>query len=55
MKDLKDMGEITVKGYFVISLRPSEEKLNLGSEKCASLESIPEKALKGRALSHKSE
>jgi hypothetical protein len=54
MKDLKGTGEITVKGYFVKNLRLTENP-DSNPEKSTLLDSVPKKALKGRALSHQSE
>ena len=52
MKDLKGMGQISVRFHYITNLRTSTKPLER-SEK-AGLGEIPEKALKGRALSHQS-
>jgi hypothetical protein len=54
MKDLKEIGEISVTAYFVKNLRPSESQ-DLSLKGTIGLSNVPEKALKGRALSHQSE
>jgi hypothetical protein len=52
MKDLKGMGEITVKAWFVKNVQTSvTTKLALDSS-LKEVGKIPEKALKGRTLSH---
>ncbi|KAH4107673.1 hypothetical protein HBH46_051040 [Parastagonospora nodorum] len=50
MKDLKHMGEITVRLHYVINPRPSRSAKP--SPRVSSLKDVPEKALKGRALTH---
>lgn len=54
MKDLKEMGEIKVSAYFVKNVRAAETQ-ELSFPGAIGLGSVPEKALKGRALSHQSE
>lgn len=51
MKDLKGMGVITVDFHYVLNVRPSNTSTLYGME-TAGLGDVPEKALKGRALSH---
>jgi hypothetical protein len=46
------MGEITVKAYFVKNLRQTESPARIIES--SGLDAVPEKALKGRALSHQS-
>jgi hypothetical protein len=52
MKDLKSMGQIILKFEYVTNLRDTTKPLE-ACEK-AEMEQVPEKALKGRALSHQS-
>ncbi|CAN9288699.1 hypothetical protein CC77DRAFT_993622 [Alternaria alternata] len=51
MKDMKEMGEIEVHVFFVKNVRNSS-KLELSAMSTSDFGNIPEKALKGRALSH---
>ena len=51
MKDMKEMGEIKVHGFFVKNVRNSS-KLEVSAMSTSDFGNIPEKALKGRALSH---
>ncbi|KAH5442985.1 hypothetical protein HBI23_168540 [Parastagonospora nodorum] len=53
MKHLKHMGEITAECHYVTNLKPVPDCLRR-VPKGHRLEDIPEKALKGRALSHQS-
>jgi len=52
MKDLKEVGEITVKAYNVKNLRQSDK--GLSERDVSGVDVVPEKALKGRSLSHQS-
>jgi hypothetical protein len=52
MKDLKDVGQITVKFHHVTNIRTSEVKG--AAIEMTGLGDVPEKALKGRSLSHQS-
>jgi len=56
VKDLKHMGQITVEFHYVTSPLPSSSSSALVNYKPMDkgLKDIPEKALKGRALSHQS-
>ncbi|KAF1830663.1 hypothetical protein BDW02DRAFT_633451 [Decorospora gaudefroyi] len=55
MKDLKDVGEITVKAHYVKNLRLARVQGGKVDQKdTGNFGKIPEKALKGRALSHHS-
>jgi hypothetical protein len=54
MKELKEMGEIKVVAHFVKNMRPCESQNMLPKEGFGP-RNVPEKALKGRALSHRSE
>jgi hypothetical protein len=51
MKHLKELGEIKLVGYFVKNIRDSSTT-NLREKTTENLGNIPEKALKGRTLSH---
>jgi hypothetical protein len=51
MKEMGEMGEIKVHGFFVKNIRNSR-KLELSAMSTSDFGNIPEKALKGRALSH---
>jgi hypothetical protein len=46
------MGQITIRFHYVANPRPVAERLMLQTKK--NFEEVPEKALKGRALSHQS-
>ncbi|KZM22349.1 hypothetical protein ST47_g6512 [Ascochyta rabiei] len=52
MQDIQKMGEITVKAYFVKNLSPSATVDQALPNKIEQVGKIPEKALKGRTLSH---
>lgn len=52
MKYLKQMGEITVKLFHVKNIRRTEKGIN--QKDTIGNEAIPEKALKGRGISHQS-
>jgi copper chaperone CopZ len=53
MKDIKGMGEITVKAFFVKNLQTSSfETDKVLQTSIKEVGRIPEKALKGRSLSH---
>lgn len=52
MKDIKGMGEITVKAFFVKNLKTTEATDRALDSKIKEVGKIPEKALKGRSLSH---
>ncbi|KAJ4311792.1 hypothetical protein N0V94_007773 [Neodidymelliopsis sp. IMI 364377] len=53
MKDIKGMGEITVKAFFVKNLQTSSFKTErVLQTNIKEVGKIPEKALKGRSLSH---
>ncbi|KAG9190579.1 hypothetical protein G6011_08667 [Alternaria panax] len=51
MRDMKEMGEIKVKVFFVKNVRDSSTNA-LSETRTLDVSNIPEKALKGRALSH---
>jgi hypothetical protein len=51
MKGLKEVGEIKVKAFFVKKIRDSKTQ-ELSPNNTENLGTIPEKALKGRTLSH---
>lgn len=51
MKDLKGTGKITIDLHYVTNVRPTSTSTLSGVE-TTGLGEIPEKALKGRALSH---
>jgi hypothetical protein len=51
MKDMKEMGEIEVHVFFVKNVRNSS-KLELSAMSTSDFGNIPEKAPKGRVLSH---
>jgi hypothetical protein len=51
MKDIKDMGEIKIEGFFVKNVGESNDT-ELSVLRTSEFGNIPEKALKGRALSH---
>lgn len=53
MKDLKQMGEITLKVFHVDNIRQSEQT-EMAQNEIDGVGVVPEKALKGRSLSHKS-
>jgi hypothetical protein len=53
MKRLKDMGQITLQFHYITNLRASAKTLSL-PRNMKGLEHVPEKVLKGRALSHQS-
>lgn len=52
MKDIKGMGEITVKAWFVKSLQASIVTNRALDNDLKEVGKIPEKAMKGRTLSH---
>ena len=52
MKDLKQVGEITVKAYYIKNLRQTDK--GLPNKHVDGVDVVPEKALKGRSLSHQS-
>jgi hypothetical protein len=53
MKDIKGMGEITVKAYYVKNLQTSSTVTDRAlNTKLQEVGKIPEKALKGQTLSH---
>lgn len=52
MKELKQMGEITIKAFHVTNIRQTD--VGLDQKKIKNVDVIPEKALKGRSLSHQS-
>lgn len=52
MKDLKGVGEIVVKAYYVKNLQQTQSVLKRID--IDNRNDVPEKALKGRALSHQS-
>lgn len=52
MKDIEGMGEITVKAFFVKNLKTTEVTDHALNGKIKEVGKIPEKALKGRSLSH---
>jgi hypothetical protein len=51
MRDMKETGGIKVHGFFVKNVRNSS-KLEVSAMSTSDSGNIPEKALKGRALSH---
>ncbi|CAN9292728.1 unnamed protein product [Alternaria alternata] len=51
MRDMKEMGEIKVHGFFVKNIRNSS-KLEVSAMSTSDFGNIPEKAPKGRVLSH---
>jgi hypothetical protein len=53
MEELKSMGQITLKFHYITNLRVSTKTSSVRCQK-AVIEEVPEKALKGRALSHQS-
>lgn len=53
MQDIKNMGEITVKAYFVKNLRKEKVTHRALRSELTDLGAIPEKALKGSSLSHR--
>lgn len=52
MKNIKGMGEITVKAWFVKNLQTSVVADRALDSNLNEVGKIPEKALKGRSLSH---
>jgi len=52
MKNLKGMGEITVKVYFVENVRSTSRVVGNIPNDLKELGKLPEKALKGQSLSH---
>lgn len=53
MKNIKGMGEITVKAYYVKNLQTSPTVTDRAlNTKLQEVGKIPEKALKGQTLSH---
>jgi hypothetical protein len=53
MKELKDMGQIKLRFHYITNLRVSATSI-LTSPDWQTSDDVPEKALKGRALSHRS-
>jgi hypothetical protein len=51
MNDLKGMGQVTLEFHYVTNTRPCGT-VHLRAVEKSGLGEIPEKALKGRALSH---
>jgi hypothetical protein len=54
MKDLKSMGQISINFHYVNNLRLSANQNLKPIPKKTIIKDVPEKALKGRALSHQS-
>lgn len=52
IKDIKGIGEITVKAHFVKNLQKSTTTNRTLDNNLKEVGKIPEKALKGRTLSH---
>jgi 5S rRNA maturation endonuclease (ribonuclease M5) len=52
MKDLKSMGQISINFHYVNNLRLSANQNLKPIPKKTIIKDVPEKALKGRALSH---
>jgi len=52
MKELKQMGEITVKAFHINNVRHSGG--GVAQKRMSGVDKVPEKALKGRTLSHQS-